>query len=302
MFLSGEQIEIAWGAQRAIVASVGAALRAYSVNDRAVLDGFEADEVCPDGRGQILMPWPNRVAQGRYVFSGIRYELPIDEPALGHAIHGLVRWANWRVEHRAPDFVRLTHRFFAQPGYPFPLHLWAEYRLASTGLTVILGAKNVGAASCPFGMGAHPYFTLGDPSVDAVELCLRAGDWLPVDAHSIPGPRRPVEGTALDYRRPRPIGAAALDTAFTRLESDERGVAHVVLRSGRKEMGIWLDRTFPFVQLYTGDTLPSAARRRRGVAVEPMTCAPDAFNSGDGLRVLAPGEVLEGRWGVEPRR
>ena len=297
---SGEQLEIVSGGHRATVTSVGATLRAYSVDGRSVVDGFEADEVCPGGRGQVLMPWPNRIALGAYEFAGRRQQLPIDEAALGHAIHGLVRWCAWQTERRSDDAVRLGYRQQARPGYPFQLELFVEYRLSSTGLAVTFGATNVGAAPCPFGAGAHPYFHFAGVRADDVELLVRADEWLEVDARSIPIARRPVAGSAVDFRQPRAIGAAHVDHAFTGLERDADGLAHVVLRSGGDELRIWLDGSFGFVQIFTGDTLPDVARRRQGIAVEPTSCAPNAFNSGDGLHVLPPGGAFEGRWGVTP--
>jgi aldose 1-epimerase len=296
--LSGDQIELASGAQRATVATVGATLREYLVGERAVVDGFPADEVCSGGRGQILMPWPNRIADGRYDFSRHGYRLPVDEPELGHAIHGLVRWSEWQVEERAPERVRLRLRLAARPGYPFPLDLSVEYRLSSSGLGVTFGATNVGAGPCPFGVGAHPYFGFAGAPVDAVELSIRANEWIEVDARSIPKQRRAVEGSAVDFRSPRTIGAALLDHAFTGLQRDAEGLAQVVLRHGSDQIRIWQDRSFGFVQVFSGDTLADRSRRRLGLAVEPMSCAANAFNSGDGLLVLGPGESFAGRWGV----
>ena len=118
MLPSGEQIEIAFGEQWAVVTDVGATLRSYSVGDRHVVDGFDAGEVAPSGRGQILAPWPNRVADGRYEFAGARHQLPIDELDLGHAIHGLARWAGWSVEQARADRTRLRYVLHATPGYP----------------------------------------------------------------------------------------------------------------------------------------------------------------------------------------
>jgi aldose 1-epimerase len=296
--LSGAAIPLDLGAQRAIVATVGATLREYSVAGRTVLDGFASNEVCPGGRGQLLAPWPNRIADGRYAFAGHDYQLPIDEPKLGHAIHGLCRWAEWRIEHRAADVARLCHRLPARPGYPFEVELAATYRLTASGLVVELRASNVGAAPCPFGAGAHPYLGFPGTRVDAVELCVRAEEWLEVDERSIPRARRPVAGSGFDFRKPRLIGEQRLDHAFTRLTRDGQGLAEVLLRRGPDEICLWLARPFELVQIYTGDTLSDLSRRRHSVAVEPMTCAANAFNSGDGLRVLAPGESIEGRFGV----
>jgi aldose 1-epimerase len=298
--LSGEQLEIACAEQRATITSVGATLRVYSIGGRALVDGFGADEVCPGGRGQVLMPWPNRIALGRYEFAGRREQLPIDEPALGHAIHGLTRWAHWETAAHGDDYVRLRHRLEARPGYPFPLELSVEYRLSASGMAVSFGATNVGALACPFGAGAHPYFRFAAARADDVELCVHADEWLEVDARSIPTRRRPVAGSTVDFQKPRRIGPAHIDHAFTGLERDGDGVARVSLRADGQELRVWLDRSFAFVQIYTGDTLPDRARRRHGVAVEPTSCAPNAFNSGDGLDVLVPGGAFAGRWGVTP--
>lgn len=298
MFVSGEQIVLGDGAQRAVITTVGATLRTYAVGDRPVVDGFRADESCPDGRGQVLMPWPNRIAGGRYRFAGNDHQLRIDEPSLGNAIHGLVRWAPWRVQHRTADTVRLAHELRGEPGYPFPLELLVEYGLSPSGLTMTYRARNVGKESCPFGAGAHPYLLFPDARADAVELSVRAASFLAVNARSIPTERCSVAGSPLDFRRPRAIGSAKIDHAFTGLERDPDGVAEVVLTHGKERLRVWQDRSFDFVQVYTGDTLPERSRRRASVAVEPTSCAPDAFNSGDGLRILAPDEAFEGRWGI----
>jgi aldose 1-epimerase len=244
------------------------------------------------------LPWPYRVADGRYRFAGQRHQLPVDERELGHAIHGLVRWAEWSVAERSASSVRLRLRLAASPGYPFPLDCSVTYELTASGLAVTVGATNIGSVPCPFGAGAHPYFAFAGARADDVELCVPATEWLEVDARSIPRARRPVEGSAIDFRRPRPIGARRIDHAFTGLDRDRDARATVILRHDEHEIRVWLDRAFGFVQVFTGDTLPDPARRRRAVAVEPTSCAPDAFNSGDGLVVLAPGQSFEGSWGV----
>jgi aldose 1-epimerase len=108
-----------------------------------------------------------------------------------------------------------------------------------------------------------------------------------------------VAGSEVDFRRSRAIGALKLDHAFTDLQRDADGTARVTLRHGRQQLVIQLDRSFEYVQVFTGDTLPALTRRRQGVAVEPMTCAPNAFNNGWGLRLLAPGESFHAQWSVD---
>ena len=135
-FPSGEQIEIDAGGQRAVVVEVGAGLRSYTVGDRDVLDGYDADEMASAGRGQVLMPWPNRIQDGAYEFAGTWYHLPLTEPGARNAIHGLVRWVAWTVGEREADRVVMQHTLHPQPGYPFSLALSVEYALSEDGLRV----------------------------------------------------------------------------------------------------------------------------------------------------------------------
>jgi aldose 1-epimerase len=296
--LSGEQIELRAGEQRVCVAEVGAGLRSYAVGDQDVLDGYAADELATSGRGQVLAPWPNRIEGGTYEFGGAQHQLPLNEVEARNAIHGLVRWSAWSASEHSPDHVLLEHTLHPQPGYPFSLALGIEYSLSQDGLRVTSTATNIGPDACPYGFGMHPYLTMGTEKVD--ELILRAPGRtvLQTNDRGIPVGSEPVEGTEYDFRRPRPIGTAKLDHAFTDLEGDENGLASVELRNPGDERSLllWLDDGYRYLQLFTGDPLPDVARR--SIAVEPMTCAPNAFRTGDGLLVLEPGEATSSSWGI----
>ena len=295
---SGEQHELVHGERRAVVAEVGAGLRTYHVGGQARLDGYAQDEMCSSGRGQVLMPWPNRIEDGSYEFDGRQHQLPLSEAGAGNAIHGLVRWVAWRVAERGDDRVVLEHLLHPQPGYPFALALWVEYALDDAGLTVRTTATNVGAEPCPFGSGNHPYLTLGTPTVDALVLTVPAGSVLESGDRGLPGPAGPVEGTPLDFRAPRPIGTTRLDNAFTDLGRGADGNVRVELRddAGGAELVLWADESYTHLQLFTGDPLPDVARR--SLAVEPMTCAPNAFRTGEGVVRLEPGASWTGAWGI----
>ena len=296
--LSGEQIELRAGEQRVVVAEVGAGLRSYAVGDQDVLDGYAADELATSGRGQVLAPWPNRIEGGTYEFGGAQHQLPLNEVEARNAIHGLVRWSAWSASEHSPDRVLLEHTLHPQPGYPFSLALGIEYSLSQDGLRVTSTATNIGPDACPYGFGMHPYLTMGTEKVD--ELILRAPGRtvLQTNDRGIPVGSEPVEGTEYDFRRPRPIGTAKLDHAFTDLEGDENGLATVELLNPEDERSLllWLDDGYRYLQLFTGDPLPDVARR--SIAVEPMTCAPNAFRTGDGLLVLEPGEATSSSWGI----
>jgi len=289
---SGAQVEIAHGEQRATITEVGATLRAYSSGGLPVIEGFAEGEICTGGRGQVLLPWPNRIRAGFYQHGGRRHQLPVNDVEHGAAIHGLARWQPWRLADRSSTSVRFELRLFPQPGYPFRLELEATYSLGPGGLRVELGGANAGAESAPFGSGSHPYLHPGATTIDEVLLMIPARSTLEVDDRLIPTGRRvPVAGTEYDYRQPRPVGATAIDVCFTDLDEPR-------VRFGGTEL--WWDGGHGYLQVFSGDSL-APERRRRGLAVEPMSCAPDAFNSGAGLVVLDPGERWSGVWGIRPR-
>ena len=240
---SGEQFELVRGAQHAVVVEVGGGLRSYG----DIVLGYGVDEMCSAGRGQVLAPWPNRLAGGTYAFDGETYQLALTEPKSSSAIHGLVRWASWQAVEREESRVVMEHLLHPQPGYPFLVRLRVEYALDGDGLSVRTTAENVGERACPFGAGHHPYIA---GNVDEL------------------------------------FGPEKLDEARHWDGSFEVG-----------DVTVWADAAWPYVQLFTGDR-PDV--QRRGFAVEPMTCPPNAFNTGEGLIRLEPGDAFEGRWGISP--
>ena len=296
---TGEQFGIAHGDQNAVVTEVGATLRSFSVAGLELLDTFAENEMGDVCRGQVLLPFPNRIAGGLYVFEGEEQQLPLTEPATGGALHGLTRWLNWTLLGRTTSSVTLGQRLHPQDGYPFMLDLQIEYALSDLGLAVTTTATNAGNTALPFGAGYHPYFTVGTPTINAATLKLPAGAYLETDDRLIPIGKAPVEGTDFDFREGRPIGDVQLDTCFTDVVPDTDGIARIILAhpDGGPEIAISMDASYGFIQVFTGDALAGEARRR-GIAIEPMTCAPNAFNSGDGLRVLDPGESFTGTWAM----
>jgi aldose 1-epimerase len=296
---SGEQVDLLAGDHHVVVVEVGAGLRSYTVGGRDVLDGYRANEMADAGRGQVLIPWPNRLEDGAYEFEGRQHQLPLTEPESRNAIHGLVRWVPWSVRERDESRVVMGHTLHPRPGYPFALELNIEYALSDSGLRVTTTATNVGRDACPYGTGAHPYLKLGADTVDRLHLRAPGRTIVQTDARGLPTRTAPVEGTAYDFRQPKPIGGTKLDNAFTDLERDGDGIARVELRDpdDGKTLALWLDASYPYLQLFTGDPLPSV--NRRSLAVEPMTCPPNAFRTGEGVIVLEPGDSATTVWGID---
>src|SRR5271168_188979 len=291
---SGKQITIVTKDQQAVVVEVGGGLRSYSVGGRELLDGYRADEMSSSGRGQVLIPWPNRLEDGNYEFDGQRHQLPLNEPEHRNAIHGLVRWAAWTAAAHEPHRAVMEHVLHPQPGYPFFLGISIEYALLDSGLQVQTTATNLGVDPCPYGSGAHPYLTLGTATIDGLMLHVPGRTVLRSDERGLPIRREAVEGTEYDFRQPKRIGSIKLDHAFTDLERDADGLARVELRNSNREtkVSLWVDQSYPYLMLFSGDPLPDV--HRRSLAVEPMTCPPNAFRTGDALVRLKPGASFTG--------
>lgn len=297
---SGEQVELRFEDQRAVIVAVGGGLRSYEIADRAILDGYAPEEICDGGRGQPLMPWPNRTRDGRYEWDGRSFQLDLSEPDKGNAIHGLVRWRNWTASEPSDASVTMTHVLNPSSGYPWKLELELRYELADDGLTVTASATNAGNLPAPFGVSFHPYLrAVGADLLDGCELTLPAATRLIADERLIPHSSEPVAGTPFDFRAPRAIGGLVMDDCFTDLERDADGLGQVKLAApddGARSI-LWFDEAYPFLMIFSGDTLAKGVRRQ-GLAVEPMSCAPNALQSGAGLVRLEPGASHVSRWGI----
>ena len=296
---TGEQYEIISGTRRAVVTEVGATLRSFSVDGRDVVRGFGLEDQISGGRGQNLIPWPNRIRDGRYIFNGATQQLALTEPARHNASHGLARYVPWVLVDKQPDAVTNRVRIYPQQGWPGVLEATITHRVSENGLTVTVNATNIGAAEVPFGYGAHPYLTVGESTVDDVAITVPAESYLEVDDRLLPIKISPVAGTAYDLRGGPVLGSVNLDTALTDLARDAGGRWRVKLVLGDRYAEVWGDETMHWIQVFSGG--PS---RNSSIAVEPMTCGPDAFNAGpthDGMRVLAPGASFLGEWGISDR-
>ncbi|MCW2967376.1 MAG: aldose epimerase [Solirubrobacteraceae bacterium] len=297
---SGAQHEIALGEQRATVVEVGGGIRSYAVGDRDVLDPYPAEAICDGAHGAPLIPWPNRLEDGVYEFDGERRQVDLTEPEKHNAIHGFLRWRNWEPVEHEPARVVMGTRLHPLPGYPHPLEVQVAYELGDEGLTVTTAITNAGDGPCPIGAGQHPYLSPGAGAVlDDCTVQLHAATRILTDAErQLPTGREAVDGTAFDFREPRRLGDQQVDFAFCDLQRDGEGRAWTRLTGPDGATAAqWVDEAYPYVELYTGDTL-APERRRRGLGCEPMTCAPNAFRSGEGLRRLEAGERLIARWGA----
>lgn len=302
---TGEQWTLECGDDIVTVVEIGGGLREWTRAGVPILAGFAAHEECTSGRGQQLIPWPNRIRDGRYEWDGTAYQLPLSEPLLHNASHGLVRWVPWQLTELTATTATVSFALHPQPGWPGQVDLTTTYAVGPAGLTVTTAATNVGDAAIPFGYGAHPYVAIGQARVEDVELTIPAGTRVTVDDRLLPVGRAVAhetdsDGGSWDFRIPSAIGTRRLDTAYSDVIRGDDGRWRVVVATpGRPAVTVWADEAFDWVQVFSGKAEADQSGEH-GIAVEPMTCPADAFNSGDGLLRLGPGQSWSGTWGITP--
>jgi aldose 1-epimerase len=297
MALSGKQFTISAGDFEATISEVGAGLRRFTFRGTDVTVPVGADVLPTKCAGAVLVPWPNRIRHGKYRFGGEQQQLALTEPELHNAIHGLARWARWTPSVEQSARVTLVQDIVPQTGYPFEVAVEVTYTVHEDfGLSVSTSAHNHGRGPAPFGAGFHPYLSTHGATLDETSVRLPAGQRLLLDDASVPVGVQSVDGTPYDLRAGKRLKGLRLDDGFTGLDVTQgRGAAEVYSKAGGAQL--WFDETFGYLQVFTYDDLGGAGP---GIAVEPMTCAADAFNSTHGLIVLDPGGTWAGSWGITP--
>ena len=297
--LTGREVRLHHGRYTASVVTLGASLRSLEHDGRPLVAAFAADELRPVFRGALLAPWPNRVVDGRYTFDGTEQQLPLTEPDRGHALHGLLGWADWQVTAVDEASAMLTAELAPSAGYPHRLVVECVYALADDGLTTTVTARSL-FDRAPYGVSAHPYLTAGGAPLDACVLTLPAETFVETEGDRLlpAGERDVTDAPWPDFREPTAIGDAQVDHAFTGLRRGADGRARVRLEAPD---GFAVELTWGpelgWVQVHTADR-PEPELDRAGLAVEPMTCPPDAFRTGQDVVVLEPGQEHRASWTI----
>ncbi|MGI4789518.1 MAG: hypothetical protein ACRYFS_11785 [Janthinobacterium lividum] len=285
-----------------VVSPYGASLRGLTKADTELITGYSGAANKIGGQGDVLIPFPGRIAEGKYTFGGQTLQMDKNDSEGPNAIHGFVRKKIWESDQPSPQEAVFTTEIHESenPGYPFALSIRVSYQLEETGLTVSFDIKNTGKTPAPVAAGFHPYYTVGSALINGDTL------HVPFDGYQeykdlVPTGRiLPVEGTPYDFRQPHPIHDAVLNLCYVQPQRDADGRVHVRLSDSesQKSLTVWMDSAFDYVVLYSGDPLPPD-HSRRSLAIEPMTCGSDAFNHPElGLVTLAPSDTVSGSWGV----
>lgn len=294
--------ELRAGSYVAAVTAVGATLRSLTLDGRDLVVPFPASAVRPLYRGAHPLPWPNRIADGRYTFRGVIHQAPVNEVDRGHALHGLAHWVRWEATAVGDDRLVLVHDLVAQDGYPFLLRLEIGFVLDDGGLHTTLTATNTGTGDAPYGCCPHPYLVAGPGPLDSWQLTAPVGRRIEVDERLIPVGSAAVDAVDSDFRTPAIIGPREIDHCFTDVEFDggTDGTATVRVVDPAHGTGVELSwgAWAPWLQIHTADR-PEPSNNRVGLAVEPMSCPPDAFNlPADEVPVLGVGATHTASWTI----
>lgn len=294
---TGEQYELDFGDLSATIVQVGAGIRSLRFAESDLTEPYPAGAQPPSACGIVLVPWPNRVADGRWEFEGEPRQLDLTEPAKGNAIHGLLRRRPYELVDRTDSTVTQAAAIFPEPGYPFLLETAVTHELHTDGLQVTHTISNAGEVPAPVAVGAHPYLRIADVPPEQLTVTVAARTRFETDERSNVIGESAVEGTPFDLSGGRRLSELELDTGFGDLPDGP--AEHVLAADDGRRLVLWGDEAFRYVQVFTHR---SFATKPGGVAlaIEPMTAPADALNSGRGLRWLEPGETWTVSWGIRP--
>jgi len=294
---TGEQYELDFGDLSATIVQVGAGIRSLRFAESDLTEPYPAGEQPPSACGIVLVPWPNRVAGGRWEFDGEPRQLDLTEPAKRNAIHGLLRRRPYELVEQSDSMVTQAATVYPEPGYPFLLDTTVTHELHTEGLQVTHTISNAGETAAPVAVGAHPYLRIADVPPEQLTVTVAARTRFETDDRSNVTGESPVAGTPFDLSAGRRVSELELDTGFADLPDGP--VEHILAADDGRQVVLWADEAFRYVQVFTHR---SFATKPGGVAlaIEPMTAPANALNSGRGLRWLEPGETWSVSWGVRP--
>jgi aldose 1-epimerase len=298
---TGEQFRLTrstpLGLAEATIVEVAASIREFRIGGVELTEPYGEFSPPPFACGIVLVPWPNRIEDGVWTLDGVKQQLDLTEPDLHNAIHGLLRNTAYRVVEQAEDSVTLGATVFPQHGYPFLLETSVRHALVDDGMVVTHRITNETDQPAPVGIGAHPFFSIGDVPTGDLTLTVHAGSRFPVDERLLPSAEIPVDGTEYDLRGGRTVSELDLDDAFGDVQPVDQVTATLAAPDGRT-VSLWQDENFPYVQVFTTNKFPRGTSLVTAIAIEPMTAPADAFNSGQSLRWLNPGETWQASWGI----
>lgn len=274
-------VTISAGPYTAVLSGLGAGLSRLTYKGYDLVMPTDPLTTPPGYAGQTLLPWPNRLRDGLYSWQGEEYALECNDEATHTALHGLVADKWWDFQGATSTWAEWSIVLSPTPGYPWELMTLVRYDIdAERGLSVAVVTTNTSPVPVPYGVSHHPYVMPGGGTVDDWTLCAPPATVLTSDEQLIPVGSHPVAMTEHDFAEPTPMRDRSVDHCFTNLPIGEWQVSVAHQDTG---VATHLHATSAWLQMYTGDYIG-----RAGLAVEPMTCPPNAFATGEDVITLEP--------------
>lgn len=227
-----------------------------------------------------LVPYANRIAQGRFRYGGRAWQVALNFSPHPHALHGLGWQAAWDVAERRPDLIVLHHAHGGGRGWPWPYLAEQRIELDGDGVAFALQIENCAGEPMPCGLGFHPAFPLGDDSLLRATL---GAVWL-TDAECLPTAR-----AAADHFVDWQPGARVRDDRLVD-NCHEGWSRRLSVTTGRMRVNLNASPGLDWLHIY----IPPG---RGYFCAEPVSHMPDAINRAHsepacGLRSLQPGECF----------
>jgi aldose 1-epimerase len=286
------------GPAEAVITQLAASIRTLRINGIDLTQPYPEYSTPPFGDGIVLVPWPNRIPDGQWQLNGVSQQLDLTEADKHNAIHGLLRNTAYRLLERTDDSVTLGATVFPQHGYPFLLETSVHYQLVDDGLTVTHRIINESDAPAPAAIGTHPFFQIGDVDTEDLTLTVHGSTRFPVDERLNVSAEVSVEGTDYDLRGGRRVADIDMDDAFGDVAPDANLVTAKLVAPDGRSISLWQDDNFPYVQVFTTRIFPRGTGTITAIAIEPMTAPANAFNTGQSLKWINPGEAWQATWGI----
>ncbi|MHA8062137.1 aldose 1-epimerase [Aquirufa beregesia] len=236
----------------------------------------------------LLCPWVNRVRNGNYSFLGKNYQLPINEKALGNAIHGFLARKKFELgkQESTAEYARvvLFYKYLGgYEGYPFPFQFEWEFTLFQDGkLDVSMKCLNTGESDMPFACGWHPYFQIPGTDLADYHIFFQGKSRFLSDSQMIP-----MKEEILEMKNGLSFRTQQIDHVFRLNPSDVHVTELVDTKLKRALFVQQSSKLFPFLVVF-------APGNEQCIAIEPMTANTDAMNTLDGLIHLKSKDFFQG--------
>ena len=275
--------QISFGELKLEIDTFGARITKFTKANQEIMKS--ASDELQGFNGMVLAPWPNRIADGKYQFGGIEYELEINETDRNNALHGFAYKTEFEISSQSTSEIVLWATLTEPNGYPFHIDLQLSYRLDEKGFRCDVLATNNSIQAAPFGIAFHPYY----PVDDQTKISMPAKTHILTNNQMIPISDQPNSHKEFLF------GDVDFDDCFTELERANL-IAEIEIQSENRSITLWQDEAFDYVMVYTTNDFEAIDGKAKAIAIEAQSCPANAFNTNPPL--LQPAESFTGSWGV----